>query len=1186
MARTLGLDLGTNSIGWAIIDDTSNQILDVGVRIFPEGVDRDKGKEISKNATRREKRQIRRQYFRKGLRKQKLISILQPIGMFPIVDHVKNELQNVILCNELKEFFQLNPYELRAKAVSGQKLELFELGRVFYHLSQRRGYRENLLSELDDSGVLQVGNAEEGKIGIEATLAGMANKTLGEYLASLNPHETRLRNRYTLRSMYIEEFNSIFDAQQKYYPHVLNSNLKRALGEPNHGVIFYQRELRNQKFLRGNCTFEKHKTRIAVSNPWFEVFRMYQFVNSVKHGQNFLNYDESSKLIELLLKGKEKIKFSDFKKAVKASDQSWNYEDEHTIPTCKTISAISKAFNRKDVATILSNRQEEEVFSILTWLESIWQIKNFARDPDWFMEYALNHWHLEVKQAEAFRKTRLDAKFGSLSLKVIRNSIPFLLSGLQYSDSILLAGVKNAFGSEWNNFSVEKRQLIVDNVIANASTDEDSLSIEKIRCVLTEGFNLNPKKLIKLYHHSDQRQMSRHMPNDSIKSIQSIKNPIVQAALFEVNTLIPQLQEKWKSTGGINSVKIEMARELKKSKKQRDIERKRNFENERFNDACRAELDSLHLPHTIDNIQRMWLWQECGHTCPYSGKEISLKQLFEDGNWQIEHIVPYSISLDDSLANKTLCEVGMNQRKGNSTPYEAFHDSPDWQNMVMRAYKYLPYHKAQRFAAKSHLELDDFISRQLNDTRYIASESRKIVAHYIPECSVTQGGVTSLLRQQWGLNGILNHRYSLSTIIPDGEYFAAIDKNDEVIENTLQRWVADPKIRKKLIEDLKKSGRVLRGQVKNNLFFPAKTRDDHRHHAVDALVVACTKTAYLQEISRLKGKDEDGNRILSKMSIDEPWSGFWHQAKDKINNMLVSHKNRKRTITNRKKQLLDKKSGKPLVISGHKIKSTGLAARGELHKAGMYGAYTHKDGESYLHERVDLNSLRTMKQVNQIVDDEIHKVVIKRLEELGVDVNNEKSKIPDDTLEQPVYFQNDELGNRIPLLFLPNKNGSPIPIKRVRIAFKSSTKIQLHGINRYVEPGNNHHIIIYEDSMGKLKEDVVTFWQAVERKRQKQPVYQLPPEGVRIETILQTNHMFILGLAEDAIDWNNPDMSLISERLYRVQKISSSDYNFRIHLASTLDFDIQSIRIRSTTSLISFNPIKVRLDRTGKLIRV
>jgi CRISPR-associated endonuclease Csn1 len=185
MAKILGLDLGTNSIGWAVVDDDQKSILDTGVYIFPEGVNRDtKGAEISKNENRRNKRQARRQYFRNRLRKAKLVQVLIQQGMFPDISilfhayHLNGQqkftaklfkiLQQPVLCEELKYFFSLDPYQLRKEALE-RELTNFEIGRILYQFTQRRGYKESLLTPLEDGKTLIKGDVVTGKIGIEAT---------------------------------------------------------------------------------------------------------------------------------------------------------------------------------------------------------------------------------------------------------------------------------------------------------------------------------------------------------------------------------------------------------------------------------------------------------------------------------------------------------------------------------------------------------------------------------------------------------------------------------------------------------------------------------------------------------------------------------------------------------------------------------------------------------------------------------------------------------------------------------------------------------------------------------------------------------------------------------------------------------------------------------------------------------
>ena len=182
MAKILGLDLGTNSIGWALIDDKLNKIIGMGSRVFPVGVDNlgDGEGELSKNASRNGARGIRRQFFRKKLRKKILLKELASINMCPLTNENFDEWKNTKKCptQKLAAWFPLNPYELRDRALH-EKLSFEEIGRIFYHLIQRRGFLSNSRSAGKDDGTIFKGNAKEGKIGIDETRERIENKTLG-----------------------------------------------------------------------------------------------------------------------------------------------------------------------------------------------------------------------------------------------------------------------------------------------------------------------------------------------------------------------------------------------------------------------------------------------------------------------------------------------------------------------------------------------------------------------------------------------------------------------------------------------------------------------------------------------------------------------------------------------------------------------------------------------------------------------------------------------------------------------------------------------------------------------------------------------------------------------------------------------------------------------------------------------
>jgi len=348
-----------------------------------------------------------------------------------------------------------------------------------------------------------------------------------------------------------------------------------------------------------------------------------------------------------------------------------------------------------------------------------------------------------------------------------------------------------------------------------------------------------------------------------------------------------------------------------------------------------------------------------------------------------------------------------------------------------------------------------------------------------------------------------------------------------------------------------------------------KSRDDHRHHAIDALVMACETRSHLQELTKR-------NRYHKNTELKDfpmPWQTFRQDAEIEVEKILVSHKKSSNILTIRTHTT--KKNGK-----NHTNK--GIAARGQLHKETVYGKRIAPDGVEAYHVRKPLESLTTKKHIDKVVDKSIRLLILKNVDALGGFV---KGKIPEGT-----FYKVDENGVKQPQLFLPNKNGAPVPIKKVRIRENIGGAEPLkEDANQYVNPRSNHHVLIYQDFDNNLKEKVITFWTAVERKRQKQSVFQLPQSGKEIVTTLQINDMFLLGLNEEEIKWENPNSKLLRNHLYRVQKLSSKFYEFRLVSESKLDKKNMPfyIRIQSfgegKTGWKTFNPIKVKISSIGKI---
>lgn len=1125
MAKILGLDLGTNSIGWALIDDKLNKIIGMGSRIFPVGVDNlgDGEGELSKNASRTGARGTRRQFFRKKLRKKVLLKSLSENNMCPMStkDFEDWKQTKQFPSEKLSTWFAMNPYELRQKALN-EKLSLEEIGRIFYHLIQRRGFLSNSRKGGTDDGAIFKGNAKEGKIGIDDTLESIEGKTLGSYLYEIYPKENqpfqdgleRIRNRYTTRKMYIDEFELIWEKQSEFHS-VLNYDLKTIFGgrkQDNYkedGILFHQRPLRSQKHLVGNCSFEPTKTKCPISAIPVEMFRIWQWVNTVEYNGKKISQEEKAKLIEQLLSF-DKIEFKKLRKAIgkESAEFKFNYKDDDKIVGTHTISNLSnkKFFGKKWFE--FSEKEQEDIWHVLYFFDSKSNLK----------EYAVENWSFTEEQAVAISKFNVKDGYASLSRKAIGNILPFLQQEYTYDVAVVMGGIKNTFGDKWQNDTVENNQKqldLIDNVEGIVRSKISGGFIDTIKDLLRKEFQFSDKQLKKLYHHSatiDVTALLEKLPVGAAadKEIQSIRNPIVITALFELRKLVNELIEEH---GQLDEIKVEMARDLKISKSQRNKIRRDQKRLERENDRVKSEVEKYtRVSH--DNILKFKLWEECKQTCPYTGVAIPVSKLFT-GEVQIEHIHPWSRSLNDSFNNKTLCYADENRRKGDKTPFEFYgNDELDWIARKERALKLFSdtkeypnaYQKFKRFVQQKFD--DDFSSRQLNDTRFISKEASSYLAQVCKKVNVSPGQMTANLRQKWGLNTVLN------------------DEN-------------------------------------------AKTREDHRHHAIDALVMACGKTSYLQELSKWNRY----NRNYDLKDFPMPWETFRFDAEKAVDKILISHKRISNDITIRYTKV--EKNGKTYM-------NKGVAARGQLHKETVFGKRNFNGDEAF-HVRKSIDSLTTEKQLEKVVDEIIRKLIHKRIQELGGFV---KGAIPANA-----FFIVDENGLKQPQIFLPNKNGSPVPILKIRMKenFSGAEKLK-DNVNQWVNPRNNHHVLIYKDEKGNLKEEVVTFWTVVERKRIGDSVYKLPIEGKEIVATLHINDMFLLGLNEDEINWKKPDYEILRESLYRVQKFTSGDYYFRMAKTSSIQNMEEKQQINSfgfgKNGWSTHNPIKVKISVSGKISKM
>ncbi|ARN56776.1 type II CRISPR RNA-guided endonuclease Cas9 [Sedimentisphaera salicampi] len=712
---TLGLDIGTNSVGWALIDEKNNEILRTGVRVFPEGVDRDtKGAEKSKNETRRLARGSRRNRARMKYRRDKLVRMLKRNGLLPASDI------------EFSELLREDPYKLRAKAIQ-EKISLHQIGRVLFHINQRRGFKSNRKSGDEKQGKV-IKNANE--LQDEIDKSGL--KTLGAYFASLDTSKKRIRDNYTLRSMYEHEFEEIWKFQSRFYPEILTDRLKTKVKDE---TIFYQRPLKPCDDLIKDCELEEDE-KVCQRADWFaRRFRILQDVNNLKiHNPEGtikeLSQDQRDTITQILL-SKEKATFESIRKKLGLIDsQKFNTEEgssNRKNPHLKgdVFQAKLKNINKK----IFAGLDEEAKIDINNIL-----IDQTIDDEEFISEICENY-NYSRDEAIKISKIPLPNGYTNHSKKAILKLLPYMEKGFLTSDA-----VKEVYG-RWPS---EQKTEILDRL---------------------------------------------PLPPD-------FRNPIVNQGINEVRKVVNAVISAY---GKPDKIAVEMARDVKGSKAERDEIRKKNWENEQKNEEARkilVEEFGFSRPAREDIIKYK-LWIECRKTCPYTGKPVPQHLLFSpQSGVQIEHIIPYSRCLDDSYMNKTLCYADENRRKGEKTPYEYYSSKPEQYEEIRQRIAPLPFPKRSKFNQKE-VKLDNFIERQINDTRYIS----RAVTSYLKQlgCTVigTKGKITSDLRRAWGLNSILN------TI----------------------------------------------GSTKN--------RDDHRHHAVDAAVTALTNQQHLRDLAYTKKRTED-----------------------------------------------------------------------------------------------------------------------------------------------------------------------------------------------------------------------------------------------------------------------------------------------------------------------------------------
>ena len=1155
--KVLGLDLGVGSIGWALIETTDNQpeeIVEMGCRIVPIGKDDSdqfsKGQAISKNADRTARRTARKGYDRYQLRRALLTQVLRQNGMLP-----ERMDENVI-----------DLWKLRSDAATeGEKLTLPQIGRVLYHINQKRGYKH---AKADDSADKKqtdyVAAVNQRYADLQAE-----NKTIGQhfYLELLRskvegasgPYYTfRIKDKVFPRAAYIEEFDQIMHVQRTYYPTILTNELIDTL---RNRIIFYQRPLKSCKHLVSLCEFEMrpYKTkdgRIVYggpkcaprTSPLAQLCAMWETVNNITltnrdNEKLDITLEQRKQMVEFLCANKE-LKLTNLYKILGISKKDGWYGGK----------AIGKGL--KGNATLLQLR-EALGGKYDQWLEmpvelkdSKWVdtetgevIKEVTEKIEQTPLFRLWHAVYSLQNADELAKTLrekfqitdkavIDALckidfvkpgYANKSHKFIRRLLPYLMNGYQFSEACAHIGINHS-----NSMTAEER---------------DSRR-------LVEQIELLPKN--------------------------ALRQPVIEKILNQMINLVNRLQQEY---GPIDEARIELARELKQSREERDNAYKAINKNERENAAIAAKIAEFGIRPSRSRIQKYKMWEESNHRCFYCGKTMDIAQFLNGADVEIEHIIPRSILFDDSYSNKVCACRDCNREKGNRTAMEYMEGKPtgEFEAYKQRVDEAFTEHRISK-TKRDHLLWrradipQDFIERQLRQSQYIAVKAVEILQTGIRRVWTSGGSVTDFLRHQWGYDEILHTlnlpRYRKVDELTEIVHFEHAGQEHE--EERIKNWTK---------------------------------RIDHRHHAIDALTVALTQQSYIQRLNTLEASHEwmekqvkeantaynEKKSVLERWVADQPHFSV-ADVTNKVDGILVSFRAGKRVTTPARRAIYS--GGK------RKIVQTGLQVpRGALTEDTIYG----KREEGFVVKYpLDHPSMK----VENILDPTIRNLVKEHIAAFG--------------------------GNAKEAFKMPLYSAKGMQIKSVRcktnLSENSVVPVKVNADGQpigYAKKGNNHHVAIYQDKKGEYQELVVSFWDAVERKHYGVPVVIINPHEVWTDVVnkdlsqdflnklphddwqfvlsMQENEMFVLDLEDDEFNdaIERHDYNLLNKHLYRVQKISHREYSFRYHTETKVDDKYDGIEngrstsmtlgalipFKSISGLLSHFPHKVKIDIMGRITK-
>lgn len=836
MPTRLALDIGTTSIGWVLYDLVNGLptgILDGGVRIFSDGREAKTGQSLA--VGRRVARGMRRRRDRYLRRRAALMKRLADIGLMPADPQQATELA------------LLDPYALRAAGLD-QALPPDHLGRALFHLNQRRGFKSNRRT---DKGSNEGGLIADATARLDQAMMAAGARSYGEFLhkrrmaatdprampavrTRINPHLTDDDGKeqpgygyYPDRRHLEEEFRKLWASQSRFH-----AALTPELGDFLFETIFHQRPLKAPAI--GRCLF-LDEPRLPKAHPLTQQRTLYETVNMLRitaHGQpkRRLSRDQRDQIVHALnnrkilaAPGKNVLTLVAIGKLIKLrAGEAFSLETANRDSIVCDPVRMSLAYDGR-------YGPQWSTLSVDDQWELIQHLRD-EQDGEVLTQWIMDRYGFDRTRARAIADAPLPEGFGRIGETATRRILAALIVG-----------------------TADEAVPTYNEAVAFCGWDHSRLGTGEV--------------LDRLPYYG--QVLDRHVlpgtgkpEDDDITRFGRITNPTVHIGLGQVRRLVNKVIEVW---GRPHEVVVELARDLKMSEEQKRELSKTNAQNQRAaekrseNIAILNDTRATGQPAIRDNGEsraRLRIWEEMSSDplkrfCPYTGKLISPSMIFSECD--VDHILPYSCTLDDSFSNKVLCMREANREKRNLSPWQAWGGGKNLEKWakIEANLKNLPAAKAWRFAPDAMLRFEgerDFTARALVDTQYLSRLAREYLESLYADAltegrrpiKVVAGKLTELLRRHWGLNSLL----------PDAH----------------------------------------KGTAK------AKNRQDHRHHMIDAAVVGATDEATVQRISNMaKANVENGLEDLAG-TIPPPWASLRDDLKVLLDRTTVSHRGNHGTL--------------------------------------------------------------------------------------------------------------------------------------------------------------------------------------------------------------------------------------------------------------------------------------------------